>query len=371
MIGAGVPLARRNLFHDRRRALLSLVGIGAAFVLVIVLDGIFTGTMRQVTTYIRRSPADIFVAQADVSTMHMTSSMLDPALVERAADVEGVAWAEGLRFSSSTLDTGRASQLTYVFGYDTATGRGGPRSIKTGRAPRQGEIVVDDAAAGELGIDIGDVVTVLGGSFSVSGLSTGGTYIANTTVFVTADDFAVLRGPSYAYVLVGVEDGVATATLRQRVAAALPDTNVMTRATFAREEAKVVRSMAADIMAIMTVIGFLIALTLIALTLFTATLARQREYGVLKALGSTNGRLTLVVLGQAAWTITLAFAVAVGLSLGIAFLLERFTANLAVDVRPGMLAQAAVAAIAIGAVGATLPLNRVARTDAATAFRRA
>lgn len=58
-----VALARRNLFQDRRRTALSIVGVAAALLLVLVLDGIFAGAMQQVTAYVRHSPADVFVAQ--------------------------------------------------------------------------------------------------------------------------------------------------------------------------------------------------------------------------------------------------------------------------------------------------------------------
>ena len=51
-----------------------MTGLAAALMLVLVLDGIFTGAMRQVTAYIDASPADVFVAQSDVRTMHMSVS---------------------------------------------------------------------------------------------------------------------------------------------------------------------------------------------------------------------------------------------------------------------------------------------------------
>ena len=72
-------------------------------------------------------------------------------------------------------------------------------------------------------------------------------------------------------------------------------------------------------MKIMTVIGFLIALAVVGLTLFTTTLAKLREYGVVKALGAGPGRLA-TVLAQAVWSVALGllFAVAVALVLGAA-----------------------------------------------------
>ena len=350
--------------------MVAVVGIGAAFVLVLILDGIFAGAMNQVTAYIRNSPADVFVAQGDVKTMHMTASALPPQTLDEVRAVEGVAWAEGLRYTTSTIDAGTNSLLTYVLGYDTATGRGGPRHITRGRPPGAGEALIDDVAADELGVTAGDTVTILGRSFAISGLSTDGTYIANTTVFITTEDFAAIRGTTYAYILVGTLEDTSPGSLEQRLTEALPQRTVMSRSEFAREEANVVRSMAADIMAIMSFIGFLIALALTGLTLFTSTINKQREYGILKALGANTNRLTAVVVSQAAWTIALALAGAIASSIAIGAALGALTPNLEVDIRIGSMLRTSAAASVIGTIAALLPLRRIARVDAATAFRR-
>ena len=71
-----VPIGRRNLFADRRRALLGVAGLASALLLVLALDGIFAGAMRGVTRYIDTSPADVFVAQQGVRNMHMASSFV-------------------------------------------------------------------------------------------------------------------------------------------------------------------------------------------------------------------------------------------------------------------------------------------------------
>jgi putative ABC transport system permease protein len=368
-----VSIARKNLFQDRRRALLAICGVAASLVLVLVLDGIFAGAMRQVNAYIRSSPADVFVAQEDVRTMHMTQSALPSATVDQVRAVDGVAWAEGLRYTTSIVESTDSRQLTtYVFGYDTTTGRGGPRHLAAGRPPEPGEVLVDEIAADELGVTVGDAVSILGAPapLRVSGLSTNGTNIVNTTVFISTEDFARLRGDRFAYVLAGAEPGVDADTLAQRLADALPDTTVQTRAEFARQEANVVRDMAADVMRIVTVIGFLTALAVIGLTLFTATLAKQREYGILKALGAASGRLAVTVAAQAAWSVALGLAVAVALSVLLGAAIGAATPNVEVAIETGAVIRTGAGAFLVGAVAALLPLRRVLGVDPATAFRR-
>ena len=365
-----VSLARKNLFQDRRRALLSVTGIGAALLLVLVLGGVFAGAMRQVTAYIRHSPADVFVSQRDVRTMHMSISVLPADTVAKARAVDGVAWAEGLQYTTTVVEAGDQRRLSYVFGYDTAAGRAGPRRIAKGRPPGPGEIVVDDTAAAELGVGVGDRVTVHGQPFTISGLSTGGTNFVNTTVFVRSADFSRVHGPSVAYVLVGAQPGVSADKLSERLAAALPGTTVQTRAEFARQEGRIVRDMASDVMRIMAIIGFLIALAVIGLTLFTATLGKLREYGVVKALGAGSGRLAATVAAQAAWCVALGLVVAVILAVGVGAAVGALTPNVTIVIEPGAVLSTGAVALLVGALAALLPLRRVIKVDPATAFRR-
>ena len=366
-----VPLARKNLFQDRRRASLAVAGVAASLVLVLVLEGIFAGAMQQVSAYMRGSPADVFVAQEGVRTMHMTQSALPPSAVDAVAAVEGVAWAEGLRYTNSIVDSARGQRITYVLGYDVATGRGGPRRLAAGQPPGPGDALVDEAVAEELDIELGDTVTIMGTAFRVSGTSVDGTNIVNTTVYVRTEDFEQLRGDNVAYVLVGAEPGVEPDLLARRIQTAVTGTTAQTRGEFARQEASVVRDMVADVMLIMTVIGFLTALAVIGLTLFTATLGKLREYGIVKALGAPPGRLAATVAGQAAWSVALGLLVAVAAAAGLGAAIGALTPNVVVLIQPSAVLRTGIGAVIVGALGALLPLRRVLRADPATAFRRA
>ena len=365
-----VPLARRALFQDRRRALLATGGVATTLLLVLLLDGIVAGGMRQVTAYVRSSPADVIVAQDGVRTMHMSVSALPTDTIAAVRDVDGVAWAEGLRYASSTVTTADGRQLSYVFGYDPA-GRLGPERLTSGQPPRGGEALLDEVAAARIGVGVGDPVQVFGEWFAVSGLFDDGTSMVNTTTFITADDYTRLRGPAVAYVFAGAEAGTASDELADRVAAALPQATVQTRGEFVREEAAIVGDMAADLLQIMSIVAFLIALAVIGLTLFTLTLAKLREHAVLKALGSRNHGVAAIVLAQAAWTVAAALAAATGLGLAIGALVGRVAPALVVAIEPGSVIRAGIGGLIVGALGSIVPLQRVLAVDPATAFRRA
>ena len=365
----GVPVGRRLLLAERRRASLTVLGVAAALLLVLVLDGIFAGAIDRVTSYIRSSPADVFVSQSGVRTMHMSSSALPAETVGAVEAVPGVAWAAPIGFISGSVIGPDGRQLTYLIGYDTGTGHGGPTSLVAGRAPGVGEAVLDEQAASQLGVGLGDRVTVLGATVRVVGMCSGGTSITNTTVFVSQEEFTRIRGDRVSYVLAAVDDGADAEQVADRIGAAVPTVTVQTRQQFADSEARVVTDMSADLLRLMSLVGLLIALAVIALGLMTSTLSRTRDFAVLKALGARTRRLVAAVAAQVVWTVALAALAAAVLAQLLAWLLPAVAPAVQITVTPQDVARTTAEALALGLVAALWPLRRIATIDAATAFR--
>jgi len=359
------------LFAERRRAALSIAGVGAALLLVLLLDGIFTGAMNSSTRYLRTSPADVIVSQQGVRTMHMSTSVLPTDLATAAAAVPGVAWVAPISFTTGVVASPQGRQLSYVIGYDTTTGRGGPRRLVSGRAPQAGEAVLDKISADQLGVRVGATVAVLGTPLQVSGLTSGGTSIVNTTTFVTRQQYAGLRSDVTAYLLVKADPRVSAGTLARRLSTALPAVTVQTRQQFVASEARITRDMSADLLHIMTVLAFGIALAVTALTLLTVTLTRLRDYAILKALGATSARLARTITAQAAWTVGGAVVAAVATGELLALALSHLLPTVQVDITPTNTIRIAAGAALIGTLAALAPLPRLARLDPATAFREA
>ncbi|WP_454852333.1 ABC transporter permease [Promicromonospora soli] len=364
-----VPVGRRFLFVDRRRAALTVLGVAASLLLVLVLGGIFAGAIERVTSYIRSSPAQVFVSQGGVRTMHMSASVLPADTAARLADVEGVAWATPIGFASGSVSGPSGRQLSYLIGYDADTGRGGPATLVAGRAPGAGEAVLDEQAADRLGVDLGEQFTALGTPVRAVGFSTGGSSITNTTVFVDTAQFTRIRDERVSYVLVAVAPGADADGVVDRVRDEVTGVTVQTREEFAESEARVVTDMSADLLRLMSTIGLLIALAVIALGLMTATLNRLRDFAVLKALGARTGRLAGVVTMQVVLTVTLGAAVATVAALALSWALPLVAPAVQISVTATAVAQTGVSALLVGLVAALWPLRRIAALDAASAFR--
>jgi putative ABC transport system permease protein len=357
------------LFSSRRRAVLGVLGVGVALVMALALDGIFAGATRQVSRYIDASPADVIVSQRGVRTIHMSVSVLPDSVSDAVAELPGVAWAEPILFTSDSIESAAGRRRpSYVFGYQ-AGGRGGPATLLAGREPDSGELVLDESAAGDLGVEVGDRVRILGRSWRVSGVTTGMTSIVNTTAYVRYDDLAALLGRQGAasYILVGAEEN--PALLAGKIELATGQT-AQTRPRFSAEERAIVREMSTDLMMIMSVAALIVALAVIGLTLYASVLSRLRDIGVMKALGSDGSRIARLVVTQAAWTTSVATVVAVALTYMIGALVAWLTPDIDLVVEASSVARIGVGALLIGLVGAVIPLMRVARVDPASVFRR-
>ncbi len=363
----GVPAGRRNLFCDRRRAVLGIAGAAVALLLVLLLAAIVNGAVRQVTRYIDTSPASVFVAQRGVTNMHMASSAVPLADMARIRALPGVAWADPILYLPDALATPAGRQVAYIVGY-LPGGRGGPPGLVQGRPPGPGQVVLDQRAAASLGLKIGDSVRLVGRTWRISGLTTGLTNLANTVAFARFSDLAAARRltGTTSYILAGTRGD--PAALAHQIAAAT-GLSALTKAEFSAQERALVQDMSAQLLQIMNLAGYLIGLSVIALTLYAATLSRLRETGVMKALGATPARLATVVVAQALWTVGAALAAALGLTFGLAAVLGRTGGNVPVVLEPDSILRVAAGAVILAALGAIAPLVRVWRVDPMTVFR--
>jgi len=119
----------------------------------------------------------------------------------------------------------------------------------------------------------------------------------------------------------------------------------------------------------MNLIGLLIGLAVMALTVYTATLARRAEYGVLKALGARNGQLYRAVLAQALLSVAIGLGVGVVFTLLLSVIISRLGLNLALEISAASLLKVSGVSLVIAAVSAVLPIRQIAGLDPAMVFR--
>lgn len=368
-----VLLARRNLTRNRVRLAASVGGVALALSLTLALDAIYAGVANQLTTYIERAGADVWVAQAGVRNLHMVASTLPDSVVDQVHGVQGVAAITPILEATDTVSAGDERAVVYVIGLPAEASMGGPWEIAEGSARvGPGEIIVDRVFAARAGVTIGDTVGVLGGEARIVGLSRGTASLMNSVAFVSFADFEALRGGAavISFALVRVADGTSPEVVAAEIERLVPGVTAQSRPDFVAQERRIVTDMSADVISIMSVVGFVVALAVVALTVYVATLARRREFGVLKALGARSRVLYRVVVVQAALSVAIGFAIGLGFTGLLAFAIGRTDLNLELAVTSASLAKVGSFAAVIAGLAAVLPIRHVAGVDPAVVFRR-
>jgi putative ABC transport system permease protein len=366
-------LAVRNLFQGRVRLLMSTGGLGLALLLVLTLDAIFAGAESQVSAYIDYSRAEVWVAQQGVRNMHMASSTLPAALGERVRTVPGVASVTPILYLLSTVDTGKDNRLAYVIGLPSDPAAGAPWRVVAGHGvPAPGEAVIDRSVADSSGIGVGSEVAIINRRFHVAGLTDGTLTIVNSVAFISLRDFMdIRRSPdTVSYLLVQTTGSESSATIARAIEREVGGVTALSRTDFSEQERRVVAGMSTDIVAIMNLVGLLIGLAVMALSVYTAALARRAEYGVLKAVGAGNRDLYLVVVVQAGISLLLGLAVSVLLTLLLSLGVPLVKPGIAMEMTVTSVIKVTSMALVIAAVAPVLPVRQMAGLDPSAVFRR-
>jgi putative ABC transport system permease protein len=374
-----IRLAYRNLFQNKVRLIISVGGVALALLLILSLDAIFTGVEQRITVYINNSGADIFVAQTGVRNMHMASSSLPDSVRRRVKGVSGVASVTPILYLSNNIVVGEGSwakpnyrNLAYIIGLPENARFGGPWKVSSGsRLPGKGEAIIDRNVAEKSGVTLGDKVEILGEEFEVVGLSEETSSLVNSVAFISMDDFEDLRGSyeTFSFLLVKVRDGETPELVVARIRAQVKDVTVQTSDDFASQERKVVKDMSTDVITIMNLIGFLIGLAVMSLTVYTATLARRAEYGVLKALGARNGHLYRAVLAQAVLSVAFGFVISLAITILLSAIVPRLGVSMVLEISLRSLLKVGSLSLVIAGIAAILPIRQIAGLDPVIVFR--
>ncbi|MFN8584749.1 MAG: FtsX-like permease family protein [Dehalococcoidia bacterium] len=367
-----VHFALRTLLYDRVRFLIAVGGVAFAILLMLVLRGIMDGTVAKSTAYVDHVGADVFVAQQGVQHFALTSSVVPVAAEPAARAVPGVRAAVGIVSVPLVARIGGHEAAVRLVGFDPAGGLGGPWAMASGTASIDaGGVIVDRTLASSEGLDVGDTLTLAGQQFTVQGLSRGTNALAGKVVFVTRDVAARMVGTegAYSYLLVQADHGVSADEVAARLRTALPDTSVMTRAEFSRNERDLLTGLFVTPVNVMAVIGMLVGIMVVGLTIYTVASERLRDFGVLKAIGASNRYVYLVILRLGLLVGMIGFVVGLGAGYLVKPLVEYFVPDLGIAYRPEFILAVLGIAAGMSLLSALLPVYRIAGVDPKEVFK--
>jgi putative ABC transport system permease protein len=340
--------------------------------LIFTLTGIYLGFYRQATAYIDSSGADIWVVQKGAPNFFFAVSFLPSGMNQSIASVTGVKTVSPLIAVGATITKNNRSVSIFFFGYDTRNGLGAPSPIIQGSAiTGENQVVVDFALASKIRVGVGDVVSINGHRLSVVGISGVGGVLA-PIAFSSLTDVQRIAGYGnfVNYFLVKVSQGASPESISSSLTASIQGVSVFSNSDWARASRDAVLAGTAPVIQAMEFMGGLTGVLIIGLTNYTAVVERQREYGILKALGIKSRNLLMTVLWQSIIVALSGFGVAAILTIvairGLAFIVQ-FPLVFVYDLNSLVLIF--VTAMLIGAGASLVPVRRILRIDPAIAFK--
>lgn len=368
-----MTIAVKNLVAERTRFVLSVLGVGFAVLLVLVMAGIFVGTTNQVTTYIDHSKGAVWVTQPGVTQMFKSVSWLPADDRDRLMQLPEVKSADPILGQPSDFVHAGTHTAYFLVGYDIQTGVGGPWSLSQGRTiNRSGEVVLDRVLAKKNNIHLGDRVQILDEHFTVVGLSNQTAAVTNYYSFLSLSDASRLMraGSRVSYFLVQPQSGYSDAQVIDAIQHSSSGMNALSSASFAHNSRDIVVKMIGRPLKTMIAIAVVVGIALVGLTVLTVTTEQMRDFAVLRALGARSQQLRRTVVAQAAILAAAGYTVGATTAYVAQFVIRDAMGDVTVEITPAMLGAMAAVTALMAALGAIVPIRRITKIDPALAFRR-
>jgi putative ABC transport system permease protein len=365
-------VTRKNLFSERTRLAISVGGVALSVLLITFLLSLYRGWNDKVGGFVENVDADIWIAREGTTDFLAAGSILPVERSEELSKVPGVERWSPLIVRPMTASNDGTEMDVQLVGYDPQTAMGGPVRIEEGKEfPGPGEIIVDEALSHRYGVGIGDTIAAAGRDWEVVGKSSGGDFVASQTIFVALDQAqeALEMEGLATFFLLQLKDPSQREQVALDIESAQPGILAITSDDFATATRDRALGDVIPILIVILVLAFIVGLVVAALTIYTATVEKAREYGILKAVGFTNGYLYRVVFEQSLITGILGFLLGAGLTVVVAPLTQEVVPQFVVLVRWQDVLGVAAFTLLMVMIAAYVPTRRLAAIDPVEVFK--
>ncbi len=374
-----LTLAFRNLFHDRVRLAVTLIGILFSIVLVAVQLGLYLGSSHMITANIDHAKADLWITIYGAKSFEDGGMLLTPRERHQALATPGVKAVIPLivKFAEWRKPEGGSTRVVVV-GTDAEDGGLEPWSLTEGtwediKAPEA--VAVDQTYLSELGIKgIGDTAQIATGRVRVRALTDGvRSFTQSPYAYTTLNRARSLLGSigeTTTFYLVQLEPGADPNKVRNELSSRLDGAEVLTQQEFRDRSLKqwLFRTGAGVALIGGALLGSLVGTVIVAQTLYSSTKDHLSEFATLRALGSSSAYIHTVILAQAGLSAVIGYALGMAIALGV-LVLSKNTA-LPLVMTPGLAFWLFALTVGMCAISALSAIVKVTKIDPATVFSK-
>jgi putative ABC transport system permease protein len=373
-----LTLAFRNLFHDRIRLAVTLVGILFSIVLVAVQLGLYLGASNMITANIDAAKADLFITVYGAKSFEDGGMLLTSRERHQALATPGVKAVIPLivRFAEWRKPEGGSTRVVIV-GTDAEDGGLAPINLVNGtwediKAPEA--VAVDRTYFNELGIKgIGATAQVQNTRIRVRAITDGvRSFVQSPYTYTTLNRARSIFGDAdgITFFLVQTEPGANIEKVRQDLKGRLEGAEVLTKAEFRDRSLKqwLFRTGAGVALIGGALLGSLVGTVIVAQTLYSSTKDHLGEFATLRALGSSSGYIHKVILAQAGISAVVGYLL--GISIALTILVLSHNTALPMVMTPGLAFWLFTLTVGMCAISALSAIVKVTKIDPATVFSK-
>jgi putative ABC transport system permease protein len=364
-----VPVARRNLLADRGRLVMSVAGVAFAVLLILLVTSLYRGWSAFGSVFLRL-PGEVWVAQRGTTDPLNSTSLLPSGRERELAAIPGVRAVIPIRVRQTGIRADGGRLRVFLMSLDPPPQLPLPAETRTQFLPDPGHINIDRVLADAAGVGRGDSLDVLGRRLVVQDIHSGGNRLLELAYLNSADaeDLYGIEGRLNFYLL-SLAPGADPSGVAARTRTAIAGSETHTADEYAAAFGELINQGFLPVVGALVAIGFIVGGALIALTIYTATVERARDFGVLKALGASGGFLYGIVVRQSLAVGTLGAALGVGAAGVAASVIRRSVPEFVTDLRPLDAGGVFATAIVISLVAAYIPVRRINAIDPGMVFR--
>jgi putative ABC transport system permease protein len=373
-----LTLAFRNLFHDRIRLAVTLVGILFSIVLVAVQLGLYLGASKMITDNIDHAKADLWITVYGAKSFEDGGMLLTSRERHQALATPGVKAVIPLvvRFAEWRKPEGGSTRVVIV-GTDADDGGLEPFNLVQGtwediKSPEA--VAVDRTYFNELGIKgLGDTAQIANGRVRVRAITDNiRSFTQSPYTYTTLNRARALfgEGDGTTFYLVQLQPGADVEKVRQDLQKRLEGAEVLTQAEFRDRSLKqwLFRTGAGVALIGGALLGSLVGTVIVAQTLYSSTKDHLSEFATLRALGSSSGYIHQVILAQAGISAVVGYIL--GISIALTILLFSKNTALPMVMTPGLAFWLFALTVGMCAISALSAIVKVTKIDPATVFNR-
>lgn len=366
-----ISLARKNLWSDKIKLAASIGGVGLSILVILAPFGVYFGSLRPAEALPLNSGADLWIIQQGSADMFHTNSVLPNGYEAKLGDLPSVDSAGSVINYATQIEIDSQKVTTRVFGFDKKNGFGAPWKIYRGKSDiESGEVVVDRSLAHQYQLSLGDKITIGDENFKIAGISLETNVLVFQYIFILKDDAARVFKQSEVvnYYLVRAKEGNEDEA-QKALTGVVPGSAIKSKTEIAKSNSSVIKDSFLPILSIIAAVGFFVGIAVIGITIYSATIERSREYGVLKAIGIKARRLYQIVLAQSVITSLAGFALGVIAYLLMVRLVFTLTPSVNFYLSFAYYVYVFFAALAMSIISSLPPIHKVNTIDPAITFK--